>query len=150
MIELERYERPDLGFSVGLPAGADVVEGYQGAAVVAVEPAPPGAFRASVNVVVEELASGVGFDAYVEESFAAQRETLAAFHLIDRLPERLGGAPALRTLAHHDASGVPVVLEQWRAPAAPRGYVLSATCSPLEYDELADAFAAVAESFELR
>jgi hypothetical protein len=40
-----------------------------------------------------------------------------------------------------------VTLEQWWLRAGSRRWVLSASCATLDYDALADAFAALATSF---
>jgi len=127
-----------------------VLEGVPLAALVAVEPAASeDAFRANLVVTVEELPGEYASDPerYTDASVAAQAATLAGFHLIDREPVALDGGPATRLLAHHDVDGQAVTLEQWQLVAGGRGYTLTASCWTLDYDALADAFAASAATF---
>ncbi len=144
------YRHPDLGFSVALPPGAEVLDDVPFAALVAVEPdASEDAFRANLVVTVEELPGEYAEDpeGYADASVAAQAATLAGFRLIDREPVALDGGPAIRLLAHHDVAGQAVTLEQWQLVAGGRGYTLTASCWTLDYDALADAFAASARTF---
>jgi hypothetical protein len=52
-----------------------------------------------------------------------------------------------RALILHAERDVPTVLEQWWFEHDGRAWALSASCDPLDYDELADRFASVAASF---
>jgi hypothetical protein len=140
------WRHAGLGFRIHLPDGSEVREDPEpGIALIAVEPHPRGPFRANLVVTVEEL-SGTFHDAeaYTDASIADQEQALSAFRLVDR--EARDGRT--RTLGHHDVDGVPVVVDQWRAVAGDLGYTVTASCWALEYDELADAFAAAAESLE--
>ena len=146
----DAYRHPDLGFSIALPPATEVLEDVPFAALVAVEPdVSDDAFRANLVVTVEDLGDEYAEDPerYADASVAAQAATLAGFRLIDREPVLLEGRPTIRLLAHHDVAGQAVTLEQWQLVAGGRGYTLTASCWTLDYDALADAFAASAATF---
>ena len=89
---LHTYRHPDLGFSIALPPGAEVLDGVPLAALVAIEPdASEDAFRANLVVTVEELPAKYAGDPehYADASVAAQAATLTGFRLIDREPVAL-------------------------------------------------------------
>lgn len=143
------FRHPTLGFSIELPPAAEVLDDVPGTALVAAEPPDPEvAFRANLVVTIEELAPAIDHvETYTDASLAFQATELASFRLIDREPITLAGSGATRTLAHHDVDGQAVTLEQWRLLSAARGYTVTASCWALDYDSLADAFTASAETF---
>ncbi len=149
-LELRRYERPEGRFAIDLPAQSEILEDVDGIALVAVEPADIGAFRANLNIVIERLGEPLDLDDYLERSVEVQQRQMSRFRLLDRAPAVLGdGLDARRTLAVHEVDGVAVVLEQWRTVRDDLGYVLSASCGGLDYDEVADTMSTCAESFRL-
>lgn len=143
------YRHPSLGFTLELPAGAEVLPDVPGAALVAAEPLHEQvAFRANLVVTVEEgQPSWDSLEAYTDASLATQAEVLIAFRLIDRAAATLRGGEAARTLGHHDVDGQAVTIEQWRLLSAGRGYTLTGSCWTLDYDSLTDAFTTSAETF---
>ncbi len=144
----QAFHHPSLGFSLELPPGTEVLDGFPAAALVAAEPFDPAAaFRANLVVTVEELVGADSVGAYTDASLAVQAAALVDFRLIDREPVTVGEDEGTRTLAHHDVDGQAVVLEQWRLIAGNRGYTLTASCWTLDYDVLADVFATSAETF---
>jgi hypothetical protein len=119
------YEHPLLGFALALP------DGWR--AIVDVPPTfvgPAGERGLAPTVVVT---------AGAREDAPAVAAALRAGRLLDH-----DGNRALMVHAERD---VPTVLEQWWFDRDGRAWALSASCDPLDYDELADAFAAVAASF---
>ena len=149
MEELEPYTHPELGFTMQLPAGIEIGEEVPGVALLArtVEEAAISPFRANLTVVAERLPAGTDAEGYTDQSLAAQEPLLESYYLIDRAPAVVGGRPATRTLGHHAFQAHAVALEQWRVVDGDTGYVISASCEALEYDSVADGFAACAESF---
>ena len=123
-----RYEHPLLGFTLELPEGWRALSEVPPAFVA---PAAERGFAA--NVVV---ASGE------RERAARVAGSLAGGILLD---DHDG-----RALIVHAERDVPTVLEQWWFDGGGRAWLVSASCDPLEYDELADAFSAVAASFQTR
>ncbi len=142
------YAHPQLGFSIELPPSLEPLDDVPLAALVAAErDVPDGAFRANLVVTVEELESEAGVEQYAQASVAALSCALDGFRVIDSEPIALGDRRAIRLLAHHDAAGHAVAFEQWQLVVGARGYTLTASCCALEYDDLADAFAASAATF---
>jgi hypothetical protein len=121
-----RYEHPLLAFTLELPEGWRVVSEVPPTFV-----APDAAERRfAPNVVVT----------------AGERDRAA--HVIGAL----AGGVLLddhdgRALIVHAERDVPTVLEQWWLERDGRALALSASCDPLDYDELADAFEDAASTF---
>jgi hypothetical protein len=122
-----RYVHPLLGFVLELP------DGWRAVSEVPPTFFPPGAADRSFapNVVIT---SGE------REPAAELVAALAGARLLDEEPGR--------TLLLHAERDVPTALEQWWVERGDRAWAISASCDPLDYDELADTFAAVAASFE--
>jgi hypothetical protein len=146
-----RFTHPSLGFSIELPPGAEVFDEAPGIALVAAEPAGEAGdgFRANIVVTAEDVVTpGLGPEAFVDAGLAVQAAELVDFRVIDREPVTLaGGRPAARILGHHDVGGEAVTIEQWCVVDGAIGYTVTASCWTLDYDAVADAFAASAESF---
>ena len=144
------HRHATLGFTIELSAGLDVDEGMPGVALVAAERAdalPPGAFRANLTVVAEDVGEDVDLEGYLLGSLAEQERALEGFRLIDREQTELAGVPAVRTLAHHRArDALAVVAEQWRLVRGPRAWIVTCTSDAIGYAQTADVMAAAAES----
>lgn len=140
------YRHAREGFTLVLPDGWHAQEDVASVALVAAEPegAHP-AFRANLTVTVER-AGGLDAEGLTDASLAAQERALESFQLIDRTTAQLAGGSGTRTLGHHDMQGRAIVIEQWRLVAGDRGYGVTASCWALDYDDLADVFAAAAET----
>jgi hypothetical protein len=124
------YEHPRLGFSI------ELAEGWEVASEVPPVFLPPGAREQAFapNVVVTSGPTGD------PEATVAGLEHA---RLIDRVV--LPGHRE-RTLIHHVVRQTAVTLEQWWFRAGDTMWVSSASCAALDYDERADALAAVAAS----
>jgi hypothetical protein len=145
------FTHPSLGFSIELPPGAEVLDAPPGIALVAAEPREEAGdgFRANLVVTAEELPPDIdSAEVYTDASVIAQAGSLVDFRLIDRDAMTLaGGMPATRVLGHHDVDGQAVAVDQWCVVSGGRAYSVTASCWALDYDELADTFAASAETF---
>lgn len=122
-----RYEHPLLGFALELP------EGWRGLSEV-----PPTfvAPDAAERRFVPNLVVTTGERDRATDVAAA----LAGGRLLDEDGDR--------ALILHAERDVPTVLEQWWFERDGRTWALSASCDPLDYGELADAFDAAAASFQ--
>lgn len=123
------FAHPLLEFSLDLPAGwrpvADVPPTF------AAPDDPARSFVPNIVVTTGDPADPV-----------AVADGLLGAWLIDAGPDHI--------LLHHLERDVPTVLEQWWTVRDGRAWVVSASCAPLDYDALADTFAAIAGSFALR
>jgi hypothetical protein len=151
--ELVTHRHAELGFSIDLPPEIEIAEDMPHVALVAAERAdlvPPGSFRASLNVIVEDGPPGMDLDAYVAGSIEQQRRTMAGYRLIDQEETTVGGFPAVRTLAHFAGDEeLCVVVEQWRLIARGLGWIVTATCDAISYSGRAEVFAACAETLRV-
>ena len=122
------YRHPSLGFTLEVP------EGWRAAGDVPPIFMPEDAeqYGFAPNLVVTSGEPGKP---------AAVAGALAHAWLID--------ADDAHVLLHHLERGLPTVLEQWWTERDGRSWVISASCGPLDYDALADTFAAVAGSLRL-
>jgi len=145
------FTHPSLGFSIELPPGAEVLDEVPGIALIAAEPADEAGdgFRANIVVTAEDVSpAGLHVEAFVDAALALQSVELVDFRLIDRENVTLaGGRPAARILGHHDVGGEAVTIEQWCVVDGAVGYTVTASCWTLDYDAVAGAFTASAETF---
>lgn len=144
-----RHVHSRLGFAVELPEGSEVREDTDGVALLALEPVRDAGFRSNLAITVDALEPDVPLDRYTDAALELQDRTLHDFVLLDRGHALVGGRPATRTLAHHDLDGLALCIEQWRLVDGRDGWTVTATAWALDYDEVADALAAGAESLEL-
>ncbi len=143
------YRHPGLDFGLPLPSQWERVEdAQQGVPLVALEPDRGPWFRANAVVTVEGLAPGMDLAGWQEHALTLLGRTLREFILIDTEATEVGGRPARRTLAHHATEAGAVTLEQWATVARGLGFTLSTSVGTLEYDDLADMFAAMAAGFD--
>jgi hypothetical protein len=138
-----RYRHPTAGFELDLPAGAEMALDLPPVVTI---PGGGGEFAANC-LIAAEPADDTTLGEWVGAAWMAQEAALEAFRPLDRGAAELAGHAAERTLAHHVMGPHAVTLEQWWLRAGGRRWVLSASCATLDYDALADAFAALATSF---
>jgi hypothetical protein len=122
-----RYDHPLLAFALELPDGWRVLSEV------------PPTFVAP-DVADRRFAPNIVVTTGDRERAADVAGALARGALLDEHGDR--------ALVAHAEREVPTVLEQWWVEGRGRAWLVSASCDPLDYDELADAFAAVAASFE--
>lgn len=146
----QRVEHPE-GFAVAVPAEWTVqVDPEPGLALVALEGAPdPWGFRTNVVVTVEPLDAGMTLRAWQDGADLQLPEALRDYLPLDAEPVRVGEQAGLRRLAHHDAQGRAVTMEQWTVAAGRRGYTLTATVSTLAYPTAADQLADIGATFRV-
>jgi hypothetical protein len=140
-------EHPE--FFIDLPEDVEVGE-LPGTLLVARDPRGASPFRANLTVVAEQVPPGFGLAEYTAAGLDQAVDAIPGFRLIDRAEATLAGLPAERTLATYLAGPVSVTLEQWRAIAGDRAWVVSCSCDTAEYFKAADVWSACAESLELR
>lgn len=147
MSVLEVYQHSVMGFEIPIPAGWEVTEKVQGTALVAVEPprAEPH-LRASAVVTVELLGDDADVTAWEERSVTALQDSFNRLRIIDDERVTIDGHHARRVLSHyvHGQFG-GVCLDQWMLVTGGAGFVVSCTTAALEYDDLWDLMATVAE-----
>ena len=128
--------------------------------VLFVARAPSGLFSSSpflpnVTVTAAELGPDALPEDLGEQALSYAERTLAAWRLIDRTDAELAGMPGERTLASYlvrPGSGldlgrdVVVTVEQWRVVGDRLSWVVSGSSESLDYGQVADLWAAMAES----
>lgn len=144
-----RHVHSRLGLALELPDGSEVREDADGAVLLALEPLRDAGFRANLTITTDALEPGAELDPFTDAALGFQERALHDFVLLDRAHALVAGRPATRTLAHHDLDGLALCIEQWRVVADGTGWTVTATAWALDYDEVADALAASAESVEL-
>ena len=144
-----RHVHSRLGFAVELPEGSEVHEDVDAAVLLALEPMRDAGFRANIAITLDALEGDVELDRFTDAALEVQDRLLHDFVVLDRGYAPVGGRPATRTLGHHDLDGLALCVEQWRLVDGRDGWTLTATSWALDYDEVADALAASAESLEL-
>jgi len=143
---LLRYRHAELGFTLDLPYGMEVI--VELPPTVALEPTRDWSFQPTCVVTAEPRPPGLNLEAWVDAGWQIQEERLFAARLIDRQATEIGGAPAVQTLAHHTVRDHAVTLEQWWLLGATRGWALSASCATLDYDGVTELFRTLASGFE--
>jgi hypothetical protein len=122
-----RYEHPLLGFALELP------DGWRAVSEIPPTFVPPDAAQ-------RPFAPNVVITTGERDRPADVAAALAGGQLLDEERDR--------ALILHAERDVPTALEQWWVERDGRAWAISASCDPLDYDELADAFASAAASFE--
>ncbi|MGH3344572.1 MAG: hypothetical protein ACRDPK_17230 [Carbonactinosporaceae bacterium] len=127
------------GFTLPAPEEWEVAENVSGCALVVSERAYGPFFTSNIVVTIEEMTGDESLDAWVDRSRDALRESLNRLRVIDVEEATVAGLPARRTLSHylHQHHG-GVNLEQWSLARGGYGYVISASCGALDYDEMHD------------
>jgi hypothetical protein len=135
------------GFSIPLPAGWEVSEEVDGAALVAAEPDRGGGFRSNVVVTIETRPVGLGLAGWAERCTGLLSEELDHCRVLDAAEAVIGRLPARRALVHYahpELGGVN--LEQWMLLYGERGFVVSASTAVPDYDDRCELMASVAGS----
>jgi hypothetical protein len=145
------YRHPAAGFALPLPSEWHRVEDPRpGVLLVAVEPERGPWFRANAVVTVERLDPPTSLAAWQDEAVRLLPQVMADLILLDVEDTQLGGRPARRTLIHHATGDAgAVTAELWATVDRGNGYTLTTSVGSLEYDDLADMFAAMAQGLRL-
>jgi hypothetical protein len=146
MSVLEVYHHSVMGFEIPIPAGWEVTEKVQGTALVAVEPPRAEPHLRASAVVTVELLGDDAVRAWEQRSVAALQDSFNRLRMIDDERVTIDGHDARRVLSHyvHGQFG-GVCLDQWMLVTGGAGFVVSCTTAALEYDDLWDLMATVAE-----
>lgn len=141
-----RFCHPSLGFSLTLPASARVAAEVPPVIFLGADrqwELPP----SFVVTVPGPSAAAGSLEEWVDRELGEQvaASGVASTRLLDRASS---GPDGIRTLSSLLYRGRAVTLEQWWRRAEGRGWIVSASCATLDYDELSDEIAALAASFE--
>lgn len=144
-----RHAPPGQRFALALPRDWHVhLDSYTDVPLVGVTPEPDAwGFRTNVVVTVERLDQGTTVESWQASADQVLPTTLNDYLLLDLQPAPIGEHTGLRRLAHHDAGGRAVTMEQWTVLDAGCGFTLTASTSTLAYPAVADRFAQIAETF---
>lgn len=148
---LREHHHPGAGFKMGLPAGYDVELDPRpeiALAGIAADPDPWG-FRTNVVVSTDALDRGMTLRAWQSGADALFERTLTDYLLLDIEHVHVGERAGVRRLAHHNAQGRAITMEQWSTVDGTRGYTLTASVSTLAYPALAYDLAAIAATFRV-
>lgn len=136
------------GFTLPIPASWEASEEVDDCALVAMPPTgDPQAFRPNVVVTVEELVGGA--EAWVQLARHALSDQLMQLRILDTEEITIGWQRAWRTLSNYMHPRGSVNLEQWAMVHRGWGYVVSCSMSALDYDDLADTMAYIAEGLHI-
>lgn len=149
---LIRHRHPGHGFAISLPPEWQVrLDEPDGVALLGIEPEPdPWGFRTNVVVTVENLGAEVMLPDWQAAATELLPQTLTDYLLLDLQAGHVGEQPALRRLAHHDADGRAVTMEQWATIEGSRGFTLTASVSTLAYPGVSQRLAAMATTFRIQ
>lgn len=149
--ELRPHAPSGQRFSLGLPQDWQVLlDSHPGVPFVGVAPEPDAwGFRTNVVVTVERLDHGTTLEFWQAGADQALPTTPTDYLLLDLQPVPVGELAGLRRLAHHDAGGRAVTMEQWTVLDARCGFTITASASTLAYPVVADRFAQIAGTFQI-
>lgn len=117
------------------------------AAVEPREPDDSGRFRANAVLTCDD-ATNMSFRDWQVATDEVLPRALDDYLVIDLEKVEVDGRPGGRRLAHHvDGDGRALTMEQWFVLEGDRGWTLTATCETWSYDDLAEAFAALAATW---
>ncbi len=117
------------------------------AAVEPLDPDDSRRFRANAVLTCDDTTQMSFRDWQVATDEVLPR-ALADYLVIDLEKVEIDARQGGRRLAHHvDADGRALTMEQWFVLEGDRGWTLTATCETWSYDDLAEAFAAIAANW---
>jgi hypothetical protein len=136
------------GFTLPLPEDWERVLDAPSIALVAVEPERDGWFRSNIVVTIERFPAVTSPTEWTAAADEMLGKALHRYVRIDSETLQIDGRDVRRTLAHHTTEGNhAVTVEQWALTANGHGYTLTGSAGTLDYHQVADVFAAVAEGF---
>ena len=153
VVERRRFQHPTLDFRIDLPEVLESrtdIGGVALAAVVPPDPDRPDAFRANLNVTVEQPGEPLeDLEAYQRMGWEANERGLNRLDLWDQERMDVAGEACVRSLGHYLRGEWALVFEQWRLVRRGRGWVLTATMLPMQVPRLRPVFAEAVETLEL-
>lgn len=107
----------------------------------------PQRFRANAVLTCDDT-TGMSFRDWQVATDEVMPRALVDFLLIDLEKLEIDARPGGRRLAHHvDGNGRALTMEQWFTLDGDRGWTLTATCETWSYDDLAEVFATLAQTW---
>lgn len=139
------------GFSVDLPEAWEVrVDPRADVAVVALDPVVDDwGFRTNVLVTLDQLDRGLTLAAWQEGAERMLGEVLEEYLLLDLEDVHIGQRAGIRRLAHHNAEGRAITMEQWTVLDGRRGFTLTASVSTLAYPRVTATLARIGDSLRV-
>lgn len=139
------------GFALALPPDWELlVDPRVDVAFVALEPTvDPWGFRTNVLVTLDNLDRGMTLGAWQDGADKLLPAVLKDYLLLDREDVHVGPGAGVRRLAHHDADGRAITMEQWATVEARCGITVTASVSTLAYPTYADRLTAIGTSLHI-
>ncbi len=109
----------------------------------------PGPDEIAPTLVVsrEQVPAGTDLAAWNRASVEKLRTLLHSYHLLDELPDQVGGQPAVARLGVYALDGRSLSLLQWATLNQEVGTTIAATCPTRRYAELVEELSVIAHSF---
>jgi len=147
--EPNRYTNKDKGFSITFPADWERKEGQMGTIVLALSPqeGPADQFRENVNVTIEDLPKTLSSDEYVEACLGTLRKVLTDLQEHENSAMNVADAPAKRLIFSHRMDAVKVKAMQCVLVKGTRGYVITCSAAPDQFDTYRPKFDEIVQSF---
>jgi hypothetical protein len=127
-----RYHSKESESSIKLPDSWETREGVMGTAVIALSPREGATdeFRENVNVVVEELPSGMALEGYIEASLSNMRKLATDYNQVEDGRTTIDGVDASRLVYTHRMGQLDLQCLLYIIVKGRRGY--NVTCSALQ------------------
>jgi len=147
--EPDRYTNKEKGFSIKFPADWERKEGMMGTAVLALSPQEGTAdqFRVNVNVTIEDLPKTLSLDEYVAAALGALRKVLTDLEEHENSAMNVAGTPAKRLIFSHRMGAIKVKAMQCVLVKGTRGYVITCSAAPDQFDNYRPKFDEIVQSF---
>lgn len=149
--DLSEHRHPRVPFAVALPTPWKItVDPRADVALLGIAPeADAWGFRTNVVVTVDELDRGMTLRSWQGGANNLLPNVLVDYLLLDLEHVHVGDRAGVRRLAHHNAGGRAVTMEQWATTATGRGYTLTVSVSTFAYPSLSDELNAIGLSFRV-
>lgn len=138
----------DRDFDILFPAGWEVLEGFQGAAILGRSPQedPQDAFLENLNVVIEKVDRNVGIDEYFAASLNNMQASLNNFRKLEEGTARVAGQPTRTLIYTHESGQVTMKVLAYLFIRNGRAYVVTGTALPDTFEDYLETFQEVTHS----
>ena len=148
-----RYYDKEKGFSIQFPADWERIAGPQamGAAILALSP-PEGQedqYRENVNVFTDDAPAEKNLEEYFQETMAGAHKLLTDLVEYEKDQVTLGGVPARRIVISHRLGQVSVKAIEYVLVKGKRGYAITCSAAPEQFDKYKPTFEEIAKGFKL-
>ncbi|MGQ0465028.1 MAG: hypothetical protein ACT4QG_06870 [Sporichthyaceae bacterium] len=139
------------GFAFDVPGSWEVrVDPRADVAVVALDPVVDDwGFRTNVLVTLDQVDRGMTLAAWQEGAEKMLGGVLQEYLLLDLEDVHVGERAGIRRLAHHNAEGRAITMEQWTVLDGRRGFTLTASVSTLAYPRVAPTLARIGDTLRV-